>query len=194
MQDSLPEGATVRVHGVDQTEVPAGDIRFPISGLEAPGTPDRSQLWRGFVLYAENRRAPVWAQVELAVPVKSVVALTDLPAEIAIDPSALRLVTAQTSAPAEFSGNGMASSVEEVAGRAPRVAVKAGTRIRRADLIEPPAVRRGGSIRVEVRSGTARLHFYALADAPARVGETVELRNPLSGKLFKARIESPSMP
>ena len=56
---------------------------------------------------------------------------------------------------------------------------------------EPPAVHRGDPVRVEVRSGAARLHFDAVAEAPASAGATVELRNPINGKTFKARLDSP---
>jgi hypothetical protein len=43
-------------------------------------------------------------------------------------------------------------------------------------------------VRVEVRSGSALLHFDAVADAPAREGDMIELRNPVNGKSFRARL------
>jgi len=80
-----------------------------------------------------------------------------------------------------------------VKGHALKKPLKAGHVILRADLAEAPAIRRGDSIRVEVQSGPARLRFDAIAEESACLGHMVELRNPVNGKIFKARVDSPSL-
>jgi flagella basal body P-ring formation protein FlgA len=83
-----------------------------------------------------------------------------------------------------------ASRIEDVQGRVARRPVKAGTPVPAAILTEAPAVRRGDSVSVEVESGLAHLRFEAIAENTARDGEMVELRNPLNGKTFRARLNA----
>lgn len=116
---TLDPGATFEIVEVAATAVPAGDLQFPMGALEPAlgGT----RIWRGYVKYAETRKAPFWARVRVT---------------------------------------------------------------------DAPALRRGDTVKVEVRSGEARIHFEAVAECAARTGELVELRNPVNGKTFKARLES----
>ena len=68
--------------------------------------------------------------------------------------------------------------------------MKAGSVIPIAILAEAPTVRKGDSVTVEVQSGPAHVRFEAIAESAARDGDMVELRNPSSGKTFKARLEA----
>jgi flagella basal body P-ring formation protein FlgA len=188
MHGSLPSGATLRILSLTTTPVPEGEIHFPLNELDSAA----SHMWRGYVVYSGNRRAPVWAEVSVSMLLTSVMAATDLPPNIAIDPASLREVNIATSDPSQVARSGAIGNVDAAKGRAPKAPIKAGSIIRAGDLIDVPAVHRGDSVRVEVRSGLARLHFDAIAEAPASAGETVEFRNPVNGKTFKARIESPS--
>ena len=181
MRRSLPSGASLEILDLSKTDVPAGEIQFPIDTLE-------KQMWRGFVTYSENRRMPIWADVALSITRTSVVAAVDLPQDVPIDAASLRTVTTTTSTPSRTKVLG----IDEIERLAPKVPLKAGSVIRPSDLVAPSAIRRGDTIRVEVQSGPARLHFDAVAETSARAGEIVELRNPLNGKTFKARIYSPS--
>lgn len=54
-------------------------------------------------------------------------------------------------------------------------------------------IRRGDAVRVEVECGRARLLLDAVALTGARAGELVDLRNPSSGKTFKARVVTGSL-
>ena len=47
-------------------------------------------------------------------------------------------------------------------------------------------VEAGDRVRVEVVSGAARLLFKANAESPGRIGDEVTIRNPQSGKAFRA--------
>ena len=51
-------------------------------------------------------------------------------------------------------------------------------------------VQRGDEISVEVRSGPARLRFDGRAESAGRAGDSILVRNPLSGKLFQAKVLS----
>lgn len=181
MRKSLPADARLEIVNLAANEVPAGGLTFPPDALDG-------QHWRGYVLYAGNLRAPVWADVKLSIPMTSLVAVRDLAAEVAIDPAAIRTETVTTSSLREAA----ALRPEDVKGLAPKSAIRAGNVIRRSDLEPSPAVRRGDSIRVKVESGRAQLHFDAVAEASARVGDVIELRSPLGGKPFRARLESSS--
>ena len=48
---------------------------------------------------------------------------------------------------------------------------------------------RGETVRVEVSSGGAHLEFEARAQASGSAGETIQILNPASKKLFPARVE-----
>jgi flagella basal body P-ring formation protein FlgA len=83
-----------------------------------------------------------------------------------------------------------ATRIEDVRGRLPRRAVKAGSVVPLAILADAPTVRKGDPVTVEVQSGPAHLRFEAVAESAACEGEMVELRNPASGKTFRARLDT----
>jgi flagella basal body P-ring formation protein FlgA len=185
----LPRDANVRLLDMSRAAIPSGKIEFPLTGLEPPAAGnDGAQLWRGFVQYSETRRIAVWARVAVAVTYTTVVTRKDLAADTPIAADALRIET-RTGA---FKREPTASHIEEVAGRVVRRTVKSGAEIPLSLLDEPPAIRRGDLVRVEVQSGLAVLHFDAVAQTTVRAGEVAELRNTVSGKTFRARAETGS--
>ncbi len=186
MRRALPAGAGLKVVELSKAATPVGDIEFPMTGLE-PATPssDGVQLWRGFVRYAETRRAPVWARVAIAQRYTCVVAARDLLPGLVIPAAALRVEERDGAPPREK----IPAKIEEVAGRQVTRAVRSGDPVPAALLIAPWDVKRGDSIRVQVESGDARLNLDAIAENSAREGDMVELRNPSSGKVFRARLE-----
>lgn len=189
MRQSLGPEASVRLVDMGRAAIPAGRIGFPLSGLEPPAAGnDGVQLWRGFVQFTDTRRMAVWARVIVAVTYTAVVARKDLAADTTIETAALRIETRTGG----LRRDATASRMEEVAGRVVRRPVKAGAEIPLILLDEPPAIRRGDLVRVEVRSGLAVLRFDAIAQTTVRAGETAELRNPVTGKIFRARAETGS--
>ncbi len=185
MRRSLPAGAELKIVELQKNPAPAGQVEFSMDGLE-PATPTSAgtQLWRGNVRYAETLKAPVWARVLITARVTTVVAATDLPANSVVDASSLRVET--RIGPIEREKT--ASRIEDVSGRMLTRALKAGTPVPVALLAEVPAVRRGDQVEVEVQCGRAHLRFEAVAESAGSEGDTVELRNPISGKTFRARI------
>lgn len=181
MRRELPQ-ATIEIEDYSRQPVPAGDLAFPASSLRrAP----RETLWIGTVRYGANRRFAVWARVKLSIPVERVVAAADLAPSRPIDPAQLRVETREES----FSGSVFPKSIEEVAGKWPRVAIQAGSAIRAVDLQVPPDVVRGETVHVEVRDGGARLSLEARAEASGSRGDTIPVSNPASNRRFRARVE-----
>jgi flagella basal body P-ring formation protein FlgA len=128
---------------------------------------------------------PVWARVTVERKRLAVVAGKDLPPNVPIAPGSLRLETVSVPLDSEK----LAERIEDVLGRVPKKSLHAGDTIPLAILNLPPVVHRGDAIKVEVRSGPARLLFDAIAQGAACKGEMVELRNPDSGQTFRARVE-----
>jgi flagella basal body P-ring formation protein FlgA len=185
MRRSLPSEAVLKIVELESLDIPAGMLEFPVETLEPANAATYGvQLWRGHVKYAETRLLAVWARVEVTVKVTVVVAGKDLPADAPIDGGSLRVETMTGTLPREKS----ATRIEDVRGRMPKRALKAGSVIPIAVLAEAPAVRKGDPVTVEVQSGSARLRFQAIADSAARDGDMVELRNPANGKTFRARL------
>jgi flagella basal body P-ring formation protein FlgA len=186
MRRSLPAGADLNIVELSATEVPVGEVEFPPAGLEpaAPATPGL-QMWRGSLRFTSTRKTPVWARVAITQKMDAVLTGRDLPPNMPIEAGALHVAT--------WSGplvrDRVAVRVEDVIGRVPKRGLKAGSLIPLAMLDVAPAVRRGESIRVEVNSGPAHLFFEAIAEKEARDGDLVDLRNPSTGKIFRARLE-----
>jgi flagella basal body P-ring formation protein FlgA len=190
MRRSLPPGAELTIVELSKPEMPVGELEFPLNGLDPAGRLDPAadqgvQLWRGSVKYAATKKLQVWARVNVAQRLTAVVATRDLMENVPINASALRME--KWTGPIQHSQ--VALRMEEVLGRAPRRAVKAGSPIPLDLLDNAGIVRRGDAVRVEVRSGPARLVFDAIAEKQAKNGDTIELRNPSNGRIFRARME-----
>jgi flagella basal body P-ring formation protein FlgA len=85
--------------------------------------------------------------------------------------------------------NDIARNLEEVVGRVPRRALRMGMPVFRTDLIEPLQIQRGDLVDVTAIAGAAQLRMPALAETPGRQGDMISLKNPRTGKIFRARIE-----
>ena len=182
----VPGGTLLNIVEIQNIKVPAGAIAFPLAGLEPAAPPTRQiQLWRGHVRYADTRVLSIWARVELHAQYQAVVALNDLPAGLPIAPDSVRV----ESKVGPLEREPLATRMEDVQGRIVTRAVRAGSFLPLSVLAEAPSVRKGDTIMVEVESGPAHLHFEAVAGSSARTGEMVELRNPLNGKTFRARVD-----
>ncbi len=181
----LRKAPDLKIVELEDVLAPAGDLEFPMDGLEPSGPKDSgTQLWRGYVKYAESRKAPYWARVALTVRYTVVVADRNLPVNSPIPAASLHLETRTGPLQRER----VAGSMEDVVGRAPQRAVKAGETVPLAILVEPPEVRRGDPVTVDVQSGPAHLELSAVAESSANEGDMIELRNPSSGKTFRARL------
>ncbi len=182
MRRVLPPDTELAVVELPKTGIPAGRLEFPLTGLEPAARGAR--VWRGFVRYGDTLRMPVWARVTVQRRVVAVVAAKDLALNAPLDRAALRVESVAVPLDSER----MAARLEDVMGRVARKPIRAGEPIPLAILVSPAVVHKGDPVKVEVRSGTARLVFDAVAESAAGSGEMVELRNPDSGKTFRARV------
>jgi flagella basal body P-ring formation protein FlgA len=177
----------VDVLSISGTQTPAGKVSFPISGLLASTItgPETPVTWRGEVLYHGSRKFSVWARVKVSATMTRVVATQLILPGQTVAPDAVRVETYD-----DFPlRNDIARNLEEVIGRVPRRAIRTGLPVFRSDLIEPFQVQRGDLVDVTAISGAAQLHMPAVAETSGRQGDLISLKNPRSGKSFRARVE-----
>jgi flagella basal body P-ring formation protein FlgA len=181
MRKELPE-ATIEILDFSRQPVPEGEIEFPVRQLRRGAA---GALWLGYVHYGGNRRFTIWARVKVLVAVERVLAVGDLPSGQPIQAAQLMAQTRQEYPASEP----FARSLDQVAGKWPRLPIRAGTDIR-TDLLENPRdIMRGDTVRVEVREGGAHLELEATAERSGAVGEIIPVLNPISKKRFPARVE-----
>jgi flagella basal body P-ring formation protein FlgA len=181
MRKEMPQAA-IEILEFSRQPAPEGEIEFPARQLRrgAGGV-----LWLGYVHYGGSHRFTIWARVKVLVAVERVLAVGDLPSGQPIAAAQLTTETRQ-----EFPGSEpFARSIDQVAGKWPRLPIRAGTAIR-TDLLENPReILRGETVRVEVRDGGAHLEMEATAEASGASGEIIAVRNPISKRRFQARVE-----
>jgi flagella basal body P-ring formation protein FlgA len=181
MRKELPQAA-IEIEDYSRQPLPAGDLTFPAASLRhAP----RETLWIGYVRYAGDRRFTVWARIKLSIAVERVVAAADLAPNRPIDATQLRLETRDES----FAAGVIPKSIDEVAGKWPRVAIRAGSSIRAVELQVPPDVVRGETVHVAARDGGALVSLEARAEASGSRGDMIPVSNPASHRRFRARVE-----
>ncbi|MDX2151321.1 MAG: flagellar basal body P-ring formation chaperone FlgA [Bryobacteraceae bacterium] len=184
------DGGDVEIALLDfaKYRVPRGVLEFPLTGLPAPmvgGSVDQPLIWRGRVRYGESRTAGVWAKVRIAVRRNAVVLQESAPAQSILRAEMLRLQKREFHplAPAGV------SSIAEAEGRTLRRSLRAGDAIQPAHLAKVPEVKRGDEVDVVAREGKAEVRIRGTASGNGSAGETVMVRNPVSGKSFAARVE-----
>jgi flagella basal body P-ring formation protein FlgA len=168
----------LEVTEVSRTAVPAGELEFPLKGLNAG-------FWRGQVKYGQNGRIDVWARVRVSVKQTRVLTVTSLKPGEVIRAEQLRVDELEAEPDSEF-----VSSIEDTAGRLPKRAFPAGSPIPVRMLEEPAAVQKGETVRLRAAVGAARLILQAEAQASGKVGDFIAVKNPSSGRIVRARVES----
>jgi flagella basal body P-ring formation protein FlgA len=188
IRESFPaESVRVEVLAIGKPNAPVGKLVFPLSGLSASANVDAATpvSWRGEVVYDGSHKFTVWARVRLSATITRVITRELLLPGRTVGASQIALETLD-SFPLR---NNAARSLDEVIGRSPLRAIKPGTPVLRADLAEPLQIRRGDSVLVMAVAGAAQLRMEAIAENSGKQGDVITLRNPRSGKSFRARIE-----
>ena len=179
--------ARVEILARSKEPAPEGKLSFPQNGLSAAANTDPATpvTWRGYVLYDSTGRFAVWARVRISATMPRVVATEPLVPGKVIAKDQVRLETSE-----DFPlRNDTVRTLEEVIGRVPRRAVRMGLPVLRSDLTEAFQVERGETVAVTALAGAAQLQLEAVAEASGKQGDVISLRNPRSGKMFRARIE-----
>jgi flagella basal body P-ring formation protein FlgA len=165
---------------------PQGRVVFPRSGLQLPATsdPQADVLWRGYVLYGNNRRFTISARAHISTTTTRVVAMVDLAVGNVVREDQVRLETFDTFA----LDDRPARNLDEVVGFVPRTMIRSGAMVLRNQLSRAPEVARGDVVKVEVTAGGAHLLFEGRAETEGVAGKTILVKNLTSGKDFRARV------
>jgi len=179
--------ATLELLDFSNQPVAPGQLEFPIAGLNKPpaDAPEAPVIWRGRLVYDGQHSESVWAKVRIGIEGKCLVAAEPIPLGTLIRAEQVKEVTGRRfpfSAPA-------LDSTGDVVGRVARQSVAAGQIFRASMLEKPREVNRGDHIRVKVIDGLALLSFEAVAESSGRTGDTIVVRNPSTGKSFRAVVE-----
>ena len=178
-------GRTAQVELLEQSlaAAPAGEMVFPLSGLT--GVSEQALVWRGYVLYAHEKRYLIWARVQIRVKENHVVPTETLKPDLVITPDQLRL--------APYAGpllrEKVLTDLSLVVGMAPRRSLPAGVPLTENDIDKPREVERGDLVQVIALEGRARIEAQGIAEEGGRCGAVITVRNSTSGKKFRARIE-----
>ncbi|HUS06845.1 MAG TPA: flagellar basal body P-ring formation chaperone FlgA, partial [Bryobacteraceae bacterium] len=141
-------------------------------------------LWRGRVLYANGKSWAIWARVKLGVQRDQWVAAGEIPAGATIAPGEMRLEPARV-----FPFGEAALEPQNAAGRTARRRIEKDQVITAGLLLPRNDVKRGDEVEVRVESGAATLRVHARAETSGRIGQPVMVKNPASGRNFRALVE-----
>jgi flagella basal body P-ring formation protein FlgA len=165
---------------------PQGKVVFPRTGLQMPAVsdPQAEVVWRGYVIYGNNRRFGISARARITTSATRVVAVADLSVGEAVREDQVRLETFDAFA----LDDRPARRLEEVVGLVARARIRAGSTVLRNQLNRAPEITRGDLVQVEVTAGGAHLAFEGKAQSNGTTGATILVKNPSSGKDFRARV------
>jgi flagella basal body P-ring formation protein FlgA len=165
---------------------PQGKVVFPRAGLQLPATsdPQAEVLWRGYVVYGNNRRFGVTARARITTTTTRVVAVADLSSGAPVREDQVRLESFDTFA----LDDRPARNLDEVVGFVPRMLIRSGSTVLRSQLGRAPEVARGDVVKVDVTAGGAHLLFEGRAETDGIAGKTILVKNLTSGKDFRALV------
>jgi flagella basal body P-ring formation protein FlgA len=172
----------VQIVDFSKTPVPAGKLVFLSSGATPPSIsrPDNPFLWRGKMISEAGSEIACWVRVTVLTRRRLVQTKTALVAGTILQAGDLEtvqtvacpLLTPLDEDPGSYLGFALKRSL------------RASTVLTR-QMVEPaPLVRRGSRVQVEAISGTAHISFEAEAHANGRAGQSIELSNLHTGRLF----------
>jgi len=84
-----------------------------------------------------------------------------------------------------------AGSLKDLDGRFAKRTIRAGRAINLNDSYLPAVVQRGKMVTVIVRKGNLVIRSKAVAKRSGRIGDTIEVQNPDSGKIFRTEVTGP---
>jgi len=175
--------AKIEITSSSQHRAPSGEVVFPRAGLQFTEN-QKDLLWRGYVRYGEDRRFDLWAKVRITATMTRVAAAANISAGKPIQVSQLRLETGEDSPLDET----VVRSLEDAAGFVAKTPLHKTAVIRKNQIERAPDVARGDLVTVHVFEGAAHLSLEARAQQDGVKGATIVVRNPSSGKDFRAQV------
>ena len=129
----------------------------------------------------------VRASGQIVVMAETPVTRTNLPADTILRPRDLRLARVRASGAKQD----LPKSLEEVIGLQIRRPIGAGQYLRPADLVRPPLVRRGASVRIALETAGLSVSGSAVAMDSGAEGEVIRVQNTTSHALIYAKVVGP---
>jgi flagella basal body P-ring formation protein FlgA len=165
---------------------PQGKVVFERAGLQLPAVadPQAEVVWRGYVVYGNNRRFGISARARITTTTTRVVAITDLFAGAPVRQDQVRVESFDTFA----LDDRPARSLDVVVGFVPTLQIRSGSTVLRSQLNRAPEVAKGEVVKVEVTAGDVHLLFEGRAETDGMTGKTILVKNLTSGKDFRARV------
>ena len=183
------EQPTLEVMDFSKYPVPEGKLEFLKSGYVAPkqnAAVLQPVVWRGRMVYGESRSVPIWAKVRISVDADVILAARNIAAATTLSEDDITTEKRPIFPAAEPN----AERADNVVGKRARRAMRKGELILPALLENPRDIERGDKVEVAVISGLTQLRLDGIAESSGQAGERILVRNPSSGKRFRATIES----
>jgi flagella basal body P-ring formation protein FlgA len=183
------EDVEISVLDYSHESLPPGHVQMNRAGaaLPSPNHSDWPFLWHGEWVADSGSRYAVWARVRILAPVRVIRSKSALPSGTLIRRESIEETQVRGCPLMQES----AETVDLYVGKQLVHAVGKGELLNLAMVQSPPAVLKGNSVRVEVRSGFASLRFSARAENSGAIGDTIVLTNPSGSRKFKAVVAAP---
>jgi len=182
------EEVHVRILDYPRRPLPPGTLQFQPGAVTSrpAGSADLPVFWPGRLRYDDAHSVSIWVRAVVWVERQAVVAVEDLAAGKIIESESIRLEQVR----AFPLGNPYASGVDKVIGLKPRSLIRKGSPITPAQLELPWTILKGDEVLVRVLAGSTHVSLEAIALGSGRLGDEVALRNPLSGRSFRAVVDA----
>ena len=167
--------------------LPPGRLEFQRAGLNKPpgNKPGTPVLWRGKLMYDDQRSLVVWAKVRISEDREIFLATETIPKGAVIRAEQVATTRIRQFPSLELSPR----APWVIIGKVARYTLPAGQPIVAEALDDPKDVLRGETVHVQAIDGGASIRFDAIAQSSGQKGETVLVHNPASGRNFRALIE-----
>ena len=163
--------------------VPAGDLVFPLSGLSALS--DKPVIWKGYLAYAGKRRFSTWANVRVAIREPHLI--SSVPLRVGDSISGAEVKTEIYEGP--ILREKALSTPDQLLGLRARRDIPAGAALFEEQFEAAKDVERNELVTVLIEAGAAHIETQGVAIWAGRRGDVISVRNPQTGRIYRARVE-----
>ena len=188
MRASLDPEVELNLVELSRFAVPEGKVIFDRTGLSEPSLiySNRPVIWNGYVQYSQNHKMKVWGKVLLSISSSRITVVTPIRAGETIQADQ---ITEEKIKQFPYLRQ-RPQTLQDVVGRVARRSLRAGSVFSDLDLVPEVDVKRGDMVVLEAPFGHGLLRTQAVAEASARIGDRLLVRNPDSGKVMQAKLVS----
>lgn len=182
---------SIRISDYSRYPIPKGRLEFSRAGLFATSAtvPGRIVLWRGKVVDAGGRSTPVWARIVIETTREVLTSRRTLEPGARIEAADLVQIP---KAAHPFEERPLLQPTD-VIGLAAKRRIPAGSEITRQMLMEPFDIEARQTVTLEVRADQVRLKMSAIAEGRGRTGDSIWLKQTITGKRLRGRVTGPGM-